>query len=62
MEYGKLILGIVLIITFSWFLKKNVNRYGLAKATTSVDIILGLIAGIILNLYFNLVARDRTMV
>ena len=48
MEYWKLIVGIVLVITFGWFLRKSSKRYGLAKALVSVDIILGLLAGLYL--------------
>lgn len=48
MEYWKLIAGIALIITFGWFLRKNSKRYGMAKALISIDIILGLLAGLYL--------------
>lgn len=48
MEYTKLVLGIALIITFTWFLRKSIKRYGFARALTSIDIILGLIAGLYL--------------
>ena len=48
MEFGRLILGAALIVVFGWFLIKNVKRYGVAKALFSLDIILGLIAGLYL--------------
>ena len=48
MEYGRLILGIILVITFTWFLIKSSRRHGPAKALLSFDIILGLLAGLYL--------------
>ena len=48
MEYSKLIAGIALIIVFTWLLKKHSKRYGFAKALFSIDIILGLMAGLFL--------------
>lgn len=52
-----MILGIVLIITFGWFLRQNIKRYGAGKALTSLDIILGLIAGVYLVVAFFLRAK-----
>lgn len=53
MENIKLFSGIVLIIIFGWFLRKNIKRYGVGKALMSVDIILGLIAGLYLITFFS---------
>ncbi|MDQ2656871.1 MAG: hypothetical protein M3Y60_05580 [Bacteroidota bacterium] len=48
MEIGRLILGAALIVVFGWFLVKNIKRNGVAKALFSLDIILGLLAGLYL--------------
>lgn len=48
MEYSKLIIGVALIIIYGWFLNKHTKRYGFAKALLSIDVMLGLIAGLYL--------------
>lgn len=47
MDY-KLILGILLTITFTWFLVKSIKRYGFPKGLLAVDIIVGIFAGLYL--------------
>jgi hypothetical protein len=40
--------GIGLLVIFTCFLIKSTKRYGVAKALFSVDIILGIVAGVYL--------------
>ncbi len=49
MEYTKLILGLVLTITFIWLLVKNSKRTSFINALLRVDTILGMIAGMYLT-------------
>ena len=48
MEFARLILGAVFIVVFGWFLARKIRRYGVAKALFSLDVLLGLIAGLYL--------------
>jgi hypothetical protein len=48
MEYFKLILGLVLTVTFIWLLIKNSKRTSFVNALFRVDTILGLVAGVYL--------------
>ena len=48
MLYFKLISGIVLIAVFGWLLVRNSKRSTFLSALLSIDIILGLIAGLYL--------------
>ena len=48
MEYIKLILGVVLIIAFTWILFRNSKRSGLLHALLRIDTVLGMIAGLYL--------------
>jgi hypothetical protein len=45
MEYIKLILGIILILVFSWLLIRNLKRSGFMNALLRIDTIGGIIAG-----------------
>ena len=48
MDYIKLIFGIGFIIVFIWLLVRNSKRSGFINALFSIDIILGLVAGVYL--------------
>jgi hypothetical protein len=48
MLYFKLVSGIALIAVFGWLLVRNSKRSTLLSALLSIDIILGLIAGLYL--------------
>ena len=48
MEYLKLILGLVLTVTFIWLLMKNSKRTNFVNSLLRVDTILGLAGGVYL--------------
>jgi hypothetical protein len=48
MEYFKLILGIVLLVAFTWILVKNSNRTSFIHALLRIDTLLGLVASVYL--------------
>lgn len=50
MEYINLVVGIVLLIAFTWILVKNSKRTGFLHSLIRVDTIVGIVAGLYLTL------------
>jgi hypothetical protein len=50
MEYINLVLGIILLIAFTWILVKNSKRTGFLHSLIRVDTIVGIVAGLYLTL------------
>ena len=48
MEYVKLLLGIALLVAFTWILIRNSKRTGILHSLIRVDTIAGVIAGLYL--------------